>query len=279
MSPASPRRPWPWSLALNWVGRYLGVWFLLAAVIFIVQTVLAAVLHERNEIAGFMRMLDRMPKIFKAFIGGDDLMPTNVLSIVAIGYQHPLILTSLMINAVIVPSGLLTAESESGTMELLLARPITRMRIFILTAVLSLVSQVALVGVVLLGTAIWTRYFDYGEEIPLEGFVHVTAHLAALGAAVVGLSLATSVWLNERAQAIGIVVAYLVGSYLMDFSAVWLPSLKNLHPYTLFYYCRPNPILAAGEINRAQVATLLGVAAVSMALAAWRWRRRDLYTA
>lgn len=278
MTGPSPR-PLPWRLALNWIGRYVPIWALLATVIFIVQTVLAAVLHERGEIASFLRMMDKMPKIFKAFIGGDDLMPTNVLSIVAIGYQHPLILTSLMINAVIVPSGLLTAESERGTMELLLARPITRTRVFVLTALVAGASQLALVSVVFAGTAIWTRYFDYGEPIPLGGFARVTVHLMALGLAVVGLALATSAWLNERAKAIGLVVGYLVGSYLMDFSAVWLPSLKRIHPYTLFYYCRPNPILEAGEINARQVGTLLAVAAVAAGLGWWRWRRRDLYAA
>jgi hypothetical protein len=65
----------------------------------------------------------------------------------------------------------------------------------------------------------------------------------------------------------------------MDFSAVWLPSLKALHPYTLFYYCRPNPILEAGEIDTRQVATLLGVALVALCLGAWRWRQRDLHAA
>ncbi len=272
-------RPFPFGLALHWTGRYVPIWLLLATVIFIVQTVLAAVLHERSEISSFLRMMDKMPKIFKAFIGGDDLMPSNILSIVAIGYQHPLILTSLMINAVLIPSGLLTAETERGTMELLLARPITRSRVYVLTACISGISQLALVSIVLAGTAIWTRYFDYGESIPLDGFLHVTLHLMALGLAVIGLSMATAAWFNERGKAIGIVVGYLVGSYLMDFSAVWLPSLKALHPYTLFYYCRPNPILESGEINVRQIATLLIIAGVSLCLGAWRWRRRDLYAA
>lgn len=279
MTARTPFRPLPFRLALHWAWRYAPVWLLLAAVIFIVQTVLAAVLHERSEIASFLRMMDKMPKIFKAFIGGDDLMPSNILSIVAIGYQHPLILTSLMINAVLLPSGLLTAESERGTMELLLARPITRTRVYCLTGLLAALSQLVLVSVVFLGTAIWTRYFDYGDPIPLEGFVHVTVHLMALGLAVVGLSLAAATWFNERGKAIGIVVGYLVGSYLMDFSAVWLPSLKYIHPWTLFYYCRPNPILEAGEINTRQIATLLAVALVATALGGWRWRRRDLYAA
>lgn len=279
MTSARPARPLPFRLALHWALRYAPVWLLLAAVIFIVQTVLAAVLHERGEIASFLRMMDKMPKIFKAFIGGDELMPSNILSIVAIGYQHPLILTSLMINAVLLPSGMLTAESERGTMELLLARPLTRTRVYFLAGLLTAASQLALVSVVFSGTAVWTRYFDYGEPIPLEGFVHVTIHLMALGLAVVGLSLAAATWFNERGKAIGIVVGYLVGSYLMDFSAVWLPSLKKIHPYTLFYYCRPNPILDAGEINLRQVATLLTVAALATAFGWWRWRRRDLYAA
>ena len=227
----------------------------------------------------FLKMLDALPPIFKSFIGGDELMPSNVTSIVAIGYQHPMVLTMLMINALTPTTGLLTAEAERGTMEHILARPITRTRVYALVAGITFVGQIGLVGVLFLGTAIWTRVFNYGEMIPLIGFFHVALNLAALAWAAAGLSLLAAVVFNERAKAIGVVVVYFVGSYLLDFSVVWLPSLEALHPWTLFSYCVPNGVLSAGVFPWRNVAVLLTIAGVSSIVGWLVWRKRDLYAA
>lgn len=251
----------------------------MGVVISIVQTVLAAVLHEREDIRQFLSMIDRMPKIFKAFIGGDQLGVTNVNSIVAIGYQHPLILTMLMINAVLVPTGLLTAQAERGTAELLLSRPITRSRVFWMTAALALASQAFLASLVFAGTAVWTRVFDYGEPIPLGPFFNVGINLIALAATAAAISMLAASWFNERTRAIGVLVAYFVASYLLDFAVVWLPQLEVIHPLTLYNYCRPNAVLAEDAIPVADVAVLGSIAIASLAGGWYIWRERDLYAA
>ena len=273
------RRDFPWKLARHWVARYFPLWVLVAAVIFIVQTVLAAVLHDREDLISFIGVLERLPKIFKAFIGGDELMPSSLDSIIAIGYQHPLILTMLMINAVAVPTGLLTAEAERGTMELLLVRPITRTRLYGLTTAIAMTGQAGLVGVVFLGTAVWTRVFDYGEPIPLQGFARVAVNLGAMSCAVAGLSTLAAVCFEERARAIGVVVGYLIASYLLDFSAVWLPRLEFIHPFTLFYYCVPIKVLKAGALPWMHLAVLGSIALGSVGAGWLVWRRRDIHAA
>lgn len=275
----APRRPFPFGLLAHWALGYLPAWGLMALVIFLVQMVLAAVLHEREDIVNFLALIDQMPKIFKAFIGGDELMPSNILGIVAIGYQHPLILTMLMFNALGTPTALLTAQAERGTMELLLARPITRTRIYALAAGIALTGQVALVAVLLAGTALWTRVFDYGEIVPLAGFVHVAINLAAMACAATGMCLLAAAWFDERGRAIGVMVAYFVGSYLLDFASVWLPSLAWLQPLDLYYYCRPNAVLAAGAIPWGHVGVLAAAGSACALAGLWRWRTRDLYAA
>jgi len=274
-----PRRSFPFGLLAHWLRSCLPAWGLMAFVIFLVQTVLAAVLHEREDIVSFLSLLDRMPRIFKAFIGGDELMPTNVLGIVAIGYQHPLILTMLMFNAIGTPTALLTAQAERGTMELLLARPIARGRVFGLVAAIALAGQVGLVGIVFLGTAVWTRVFDYGEPVALGGFVHVAVNLAAMACAATGMSLLAAASLAEPRRVVGVTVGYFVGSYLLDFASVWLPSLAWLQPLDLYYYCRPNAVLKAGAIPWAQVGALAGVGAACVIAGWWRWKRRDMSAA
>lgn len=279
MSLSGLSRPFPFRLALHWAGRYALIWLLLGGLISLVQAILSGFLHDRGDLVDMLKLLDKAPKIFRAFIGGDDLMPTNILSIVAIGYQHPTVLLSLMMNAVVVPTGLLTAQAERGTMEILLSRPITRSRVYAITVALSAISQVFLVGLVFLGTAVWTRFFDYGEEVPLLGFFHLALNLAALSLAVVGLALLVSAFSTERNKAIGILVGYLIGSYLLDFSAVWLPRLEAYHPFSLFYYCRANTVLNEGVFPLYNIGMLLGVGVVATFAGWFIWRRRDLFAA
>lgn len=274
-----PHRPFPWRLLSHWFFNYLLIWSLLALLIFIVQLVLAFVLHDREDVSSFLKLLDKMPPIFKAFIGGDKLMAGNVQSIVAIGYQHPLVLTLLMINAATTPTGLLTAQVEKGTMEILLARPITRSRVYGLTALLSLGGQAGLVLVLFLGTATWTRVFDYGEQVPLGGFIKVSANLIFLACAVCSLSILAAVWFNERNRAIGLIVGYLVVSYLLDFAAAMLPRLDAFHPYSLFNYCRPLDVLRAGQVPLTHFTVLGSITLISLTLGWAIWRKRDLYAA
>lgn len=271
--------PFPTHLLIHWLRSYLLLWFFLGLVIFLVQIVLSAVLHEREDVVHMIRMLDRLPKIFKAFIGGDELMASNVTSIIAIGYQHPLILISLMINSVVIPSGLLTAQMEQGRLELLLSRQVTRTQILVCTIILSLLSQVFLVTLLPIGTYFGTNLFDYGESIPIEGFVHIAINLFAMAASTAALSTLGAVILNERNKVIGCVTGYLVGSYLLDFTAVWLPSIEKIHPFTFFYYYSPNAILKAETIPWAQIGVLGIFSLISYCIAFIYWRRRDLYTA
>jgi len=273
------RPPFPWGLLGLWLGRYAPAWALMAAVIFIVQTVLAAVLHVREDVVNFLQLLDRMPAIFKAFIGGDDLMPSNVMAIVAIGYQHPLILTMLLINGVTLPTGMLTGEAEQGRMDLLLARPLSRGRVWAVSVAISVLSQAVLVAVVFLGTAVWTRVYDYGQTIPLAPFARVSVNLAALAGCGSALCALAAVGMSERGRAVGLATAYFVASYLLDFSVVWLPQLKVIRPLSLFAYCRPNAVLKQGALPWGPIAVLVLTGCLSLAVSWWIWRRRDLYAA
>ncbi|MBI3735951.1 ABC transporter permease subunit [Candidatus Sumerlaeota bacterium] len=279
MSIEAARRPFPWPLLLHWSLQYLFIWCFLALIIFIVQTVLSYMLHDREDVMNFLKVIDRAPKFFKALIGGDELMPGNVNGVVAIGYQHPLVLIVLMINAVTTPTGLLTAEADRGTMELLLARPITRGRVFAIAAGITFVGQAALVAVLFLGTVIWTRVFDYGTKVDLWLFFLVSVNVTAIALAVAGISILVAVFFNERPRAIGVVVGYLVVSYLLNFTAVFLPRMRAIHPYTLFYYCIPNGVLRAGALPWGHVTLLLSIAFATTLAGFFIWRRKDLAAA
>lgn len=272
----SPHRPFPFRLYLHGFRVYLPVWGLLGLVIFVVQTVLAAMLHDREDLRIFLQAIERLPGFVKALLGGDDLMAGNVLSVVAIGYQHPLVLLCLTIGATTIPTGMLTAEVDRGTMELLLSRPVSRGRLYARAILSTCLGQIALVATIFCGTSIWTRVFDYGRPIPLVPFAKVAANLLLLNYAVTGLAVLASAWFDERPRALAAVVGYLVVAYLLFFSAAMWPRLNFVKPWTPFSYYVPNAILKSGAIPSGDAIVLALAGTLSLALGWFVWRNKDL---
>ena len=68
-------------------------------------------------------------QIIKTIIGGDRLDLERAMDMLSIGYVHPLVQTILCIWAVGRASGALSGELDRGTMELLLAQPLSRSRL------------------------------------------------------------------------------------------------------------------------------------------------------
>lgn len=269
-------RPIPYRLVVALGRRYLPAWGLLGLVVFLVQSVLAAMLHDRDDLRIFLNMLDRLPGFFKALIGGDDLMSGSVSSVVAIGYQHPLVLVCLLVSASMVATGTLAHEVERGTMELLLARPVTRGRVHAIAVFLTVLGQTALVSILPVATTIWTNVFDYGQPVPLVPFFRLALNLWALQMTVAGIAILASSWFDETARALSVVIGFLVSTYLLHFSAIFWPRLGFVRPFTPFSYYQPNAVLKAGAIPWGDVAALVGAGATCMLLGAYVWRRKDL---
>lgn len=273
------RRPWPWGLFFHFMRSYFWAWFFLAFVIFLVQTVLSFMLHDREDLRIFLQMLDRIPPMFQAMIGGESLSAANLEGVVAIGYQHPLVLICLMVFATATPTGLLTGEVERGGMELLLSRPVTRTRMYILVMMITMLGQALLICTILTATTIWTRVFDYGQPIMMRPFLLIAVNLGALAYAVIGLGHLVAAVMNERGRAVGLLIGYLVFTFLMDFGAVMWEPLEIIHPYTLFTYYKPNRVIEAGALPYPHLAVLFAVGTISLLAGYVAWRRRDIAAA
>ena len=116
-SKVRPRFPLP--LLRFWTLRILPIWVLIALVIFLFQIAICGIVHDNDSVKTFVQFLDKLPSFIKTALGGEALKVGNVSGLIAIGYNHPLVLTLYMLFAVGVPTGLLAGEVQKGTMELI----------------------------------------------------------------------------------------------------------------------------------------------------------------
>lgn len=169
----------------------------------------------------------------------------------------------------------ISGEVERKTMEMLLAQPVSRQRVLLekFTAlmlnllVLCAVGYLALVG----AAALWVK-----EEASFREYFYVFLNNYFLLFALAGFSFFCATLLNEQRAALGLCVAVILVSFILNRGlsaagvALWLARL------TPFYYAEATKILTFGQINWGDNFILAGVGAVFFCAAAVVFQRKDI---
>lgn len=222
------------------------------------------------------KMVEDYPDAFKAFLGlGDNVDYTS-----AVGYLNSelfsFMVPLLLVIAAIGAGARATAgEEESGTLDLLLANPISRRRL-VLDKLAALAAEIATLALVL-----WLALLVGVEAIGMNispGHLAAATFAAALLAFAFGaIALFLGAALGRRGAAIGIAAAGAVAAYLLSSLAELVGFLKPLRGASPVYHYAANDALRAGlAVEHIGFLLLLAAAAVVAALIAFE--RRDLAT-
>ena len=270
----SPRPPFPFRLLRFWSMRILPAWLGIAAIIFLMQLAVSAIVHDNQNVRVFLSFLNLLPSIIKTAIGGDMLQSGNMPALLTVGYQHPLVMFLCMVYAVGVPTGLLTAEVQRGTMELILSRPVTKVQVYICAAVLTLIGMFGLVMAMFLGTVTAVHLYDFGEPIPLDLFLRLAMNAGLLASTFGAFALLCAASFGRLYSAVGLSVAFLTLNYFVAIVAAWWPRLQFLRRATLFYLIYYSDLWSGWPVRN--MAILAGILLATAVLGGIVWHRRDL---
>jgi len=221
----------------------------------------------------FAKLLDSYPKALKTlfaitdYTSGPGYLRAEVFSLLG-----PLL---LIIFAVLWGGDLTAGEEERGTIDLLLANPISRRRV-VIEKWLAMVAGVA-VATTSLGLTL-------GLGAPL---VHLSVTWAELGAAVVAtvllailfgtVALAVGAGTGRRGVARGSAAALAVTAYLLSSLSELVTWLRHARPASPWYHAIGVDPLRNGFLV-AHLAVLVAVALVFLVAAVVLFERRDLAT-
>lgn len=264
----------PLALLRFWAGRTLPLWTGAALIIFLMQIAVCAIVHDNDNVRTMLKFLVLLPSIVKTALGGDMLRMGNAPGLIAIGYQHPLVLFLYLLVAVGVPTRLLTNEVHRGTMELILSRPTTKTQVYLVAAFLTLTSLFALVLVMFLGTVVATHLYDFGEPIPLPLFFRIAVNGGLVAGAAGAIALAAAGTLAGRRAAVGVTVAILVIQYFAWVVAQWWPRAAFLKPASLFFYANGARLARGWPLS--DLGVLAGIIVAATLVGGICWHRRDL---
>jgi len=194
---------------------------------------------------------------------------------ITLGLQHPLAIAMLGIFAVGASATAVAGERARGTLEVLLARPISRLSLYVslLLALLVtvLIVLVAIIGGMVGGSAIQglTDELDLGQLplVLLNGF--------GLWAAFTTFGLAASVTFDRPGPAIGLSLAYLVINYFLEIlGSLWTDAAWT-QEYSLFHHFDPGAILS-GDVAPLDLVIVVVAAVIPVIYAIIVFPRRDL---
>lgn len=227
----------------------------------------------RDQAKALGQVLSQLPGGFKMMISdsADWLSPAGFMSSKIFYLMLPML---FVILAVSLGSTLLAREERSGTLELLLARPVSRLKLLLGKAAAGLIIM-ATVTLAASATAVL-----FGWRVGLELSLWRVAEAVSLSA-LMGLmfgSLALMLTALGRATgrgSAGLAAALAIGGYLvvsLEGLAWWLEWPAKFLPY---HYYQPAEVLLGGY-NWLNAAGFAGVAVVFTIIAVMGFARRDI---
>jgi ABC-2 type transport system permease protein len=219
-------------------------------------------------------MVQEYPEALKAFIafGGDVdyLSGAGYLGSELFSFMVPLLLAVAAIGA---GARAIAGEEERGTLELLLANPVSRRRV-VGEKLGALLAELTVLGLVL-----WLALL-VGVEI--VGMGVSAAHLGAATASAVllafafgGIALLAGAATGRRGIAVGVAAATAVAAYLLNSLAVLVGFLEPFRTLSPFYHYVASDPLRHG-LGAAHVGFLVALAVLAAAAAVVTFDRRDL---
>ena len=225
---------------------------------------------------GLNRLAEDYPEALKAFIGfGGQIDYASAAGYLGIELFSLMIPLLLLVAAIGTGAGSIAGEEERGTLELLLANPVSRSRV-VLEKSAALAIEVAGLGVVLWLT-LWIGALSVGMDISGARLAGATLGAVLLALAYGAIAVLLGAATGRRAVAIGLTAAAAVAAYLVNGLAPLVGALDVPQKLSPFYHYAAGDPLRRG-ISVSHLAVLVGIAAAATALAPVLFSRRDLST-
>lgn len=256
-----------WTL---WQRRWSAFWWSIGVIGLVVLT-LALYPAIRGQVAQLNKSFGGLSSSTLALFGGTDFFsPVGYLNSQIIYLMLPLLLIILGIG---LGSSLIGREESDGTIEPLLARPISRTRLLIAKA---LAGGLNILAVTFVGSAVivlMAKAVNLGVPLGYIAAACFACFMLVLTFSGVAFLLAATG--RGRGAALGIAVVYALGGYIIGSLAStvhWLKTPSLIFPY---HYYRTADILR-GVFDWSSIIFFAAFTLACVALAWLAFRRRDL---
>jgi ABC-2 type transport system permease protein len=196
-------------------------------------------------------MLSFLPKIIEPLMPVSYAQMATSAGKIAACYDDPIVLLLVTVWAISRGSDAVSGEVNRGTMEMVLAQPVTRLGVIGTHSATTLLGAVLISGAALFGTSLGLATISLEDAVSTSVFVPAAMNLLALTVFLAGLTTMVSSGSNYRSHTIGVVGGFfaismilkVVGRMVPDWA--WLTSTSFFTPF--------EPQLLVGDTRRAWI--------------------------
>jgi ABC-2 type transport system permease protein len=206
-------------------------------------------------------------------IGGGDIF--TLTGSVALGFIHPIAIGLNLVFALGFAASCVAGERQRGTLEVLLARPLSRHTVYTTLGLAAALFVGVTVLAMILGTLAGSAATGHLDELGAGNLPILWLNGALLYWSIAAISLALTVSFDRLSPALGLALAFVLVSYFLEILGQLWPDAEGLQPFSVFHYLDPRADLA-GLPAWSDFAILAAVIVVAVAYAWIRFPRRDL---
>ena len=219
---------------------------------------------------------EQLPEPLRLLLEQEFFSRFTIKGAVAFGFNHPIVLALLALNAIIIPARHIAGEIESGTMELLLAYPIKRIRLLLTLWVSGIIYLGVIVGAAWTGSLLAVGiYEDLTYEL-FKSMLKIIGNLWLLSVLIMSYTLLLATWGREAAKT-GIYSAGITLTlYFIHFlSKIW-EAISFIIPYNIFSYYQPQKLMFGERSFGLHLAVLSILIILCLLISIIRFNNRDI---
>lgn len=231
-----------------------------------------------EDMAGPMLKMPFFRNILQAFLGievGDSLGPM-VLS--SFAWVHPVALTLIWAHEIVFCTRVPAGEVDQGTMDVLLALPVSRWQMYISESVVWLASGVCVLLLGLTGCLLGGLTVASENRAALGLLIKIVANLGCLYLAVGGLAMLVSAMSERRGRAVAVVFAMVLTSFFLNVLAQFWSVAESLSFLSILHYYKPFAILQEAAWPVKDMLILACCGAVLWSAGGFIFARRNICT-
>lgn len=220
-------------------------------------------------------MLERLPPTLGALAGFDEGVLFDLSGWVGLIYNHPIWLITVLAFPMSLGLRGIANGIDDGTLELVLAQPLSRSTYYLTLAAVSGLGTTWVVICSLLGGLIARTVITLPEELPASTLLQLSASGWGLALSVAGISLLISVVSAGGGRPGTAALGIVVGMFFLRFVSDVVPGAGWLRWVTVFGYHDPGQLAREG-LAVWQILVLLIAGLVCAGLGLWAFRRKQL---
>lgn len=229
-----------------------------------------------NSSADYENMIESFPDALLDMFGGEVDLNTlhGYLALELFGMFYPFMVLGF---SVYYGARLLAGEEDDGTLDVLLATPVARWRVYLDKFLALVVYTLAVMAATYLGLVLGAILVGAGDELHLGKTLAAILQLGLLGLFFSGLAMALTATRRARGMALGIALGLAAGTYLLFTLSDAANIPEALTWFSPWYYYDGVTVIRQG-LTIGHSAVLVGVTVALAAAGMVAFQRRDVGT-